>query len=277
MSNPLQRYFRQPAIYIKLPSDGKFYTPQSLEITANREFPVFPMTAMDEISMRTADGLFNGQSVVNVIKSCVPNILDPWQMPEIDMDTVLVAIRIASYGSDMDISTVCPACEAEGSYSVNLHTIMDNFRRPDFESTIVDGDLEFYFKPISYQQRNENSIAQFEDQKLVQAIPEADMPEEEKLKLINQAFYKLGKLSMDSMAESIAAIKADDELVTDQEYIKDFVQNCKSKTYNAIRNHMSEIRKDQQVQPLHITCDECQHQYETPFILDQANFFVLNS
>ena len=106
-NNPLRRFFRQPAVYIKLPSDGNFYPPGTLEMPANGELPVYPMTAMDEITYRTSDALFNGTAIVNVIQSCVPNIIDPWSIPNIDMDTLLVAIRIASYGHSMDYESIC--------------------------------------------------------------------------------------------------------------------------------------------------------------------------
>ena len=116
--NPLSNYFRRPSIYIKLPSEGKFYPPGMLDMPPNEEIPVYPMTAIDEISYRTPDALFNGSAVVNVISSCVPNIKDPWAMPSIDLDTVLSAIRIASYGHTLEIETTCP-----NLFSVLYHSI----------------------------------------------------------------------------------------------------------------------------------------------------------
>ena len=80
-NNPLRQYFRQPAIYVRLPSAGQFYPPGALTIPANGEIPVLPMTAIDEITYRTPDALFNGSAVVSVIQSCVPSIKDAWQMP----------------------------------------------------------------------------------------------------------------------------------------------------------------------------------------------------
>ena len=112
-SNPLSQYFRQPAVFIRLPSLGKFYATGALEPTENNEYPVLPMTTLDEITYRTPDALFNGQAVISVIQSCVPNIKNAWSMPAMDIDTVLIAIRIATYGHEMDINTPCPGCENE--------------------------------------------------------------------------------------------------------------------------------------------------------------------
>jgi hypothetical protein len=60
ISNPLRQYFRQPAIYLRLPTEGKHWPSEALDMPANKELPVLPMTAIDEITYRTPDGLFNG-------------------------------------------------------------------------------------------------------------------------------------------------------------------------------------------------------------------------
>jgi hypothetical protein len=92
MTNPLSQYFRQPSIYIKLPSGGQFYPPGALDMPPNGELPILPMTAVDEITYRTPDALYNGVATVDVIRSCVPNIIDPWCIPVIDVDPLLIAI-----------------------------------------------------------------------------------------------------------------------------------------------------------------------------------------
>ena len=77
-NNPLKQYFRRPSVYMKLPSNGQGYPEGSLEMPENGELPVYPMTAIDEITARTPDALFNGTAVAELITSCVPNIKDPW-------------------------------------------------------------------------------------------------------------------------------------------------------------------------------------------------------
>ena len=99
-SNPLQKYFRQPKLYISLPSKGAFYPIGALEMPENKEVPVYAMTAKDELVFKTPDALLNGQATVEVIKSCIPAIKDPWNIPSIDLDTILVAIRMATYGEN---------------------------------------------------------------------------------------------------------------------------------------------------------------------------------
>ena len=92
--NPLASFMRQPKIYIRLPSQGEFWPAGSLAASETGEYPVYSMTAKDELTMKTPDALLNGQATVDMIKSCVPSIVNPWHMPSIDLDAVLVAIRI---------------------------------------------------------------------------------------------------------------------------------------------------------------------------------------
>jgi len=97
----LSRYIRQPQIYITLPSGGKYWPAGSLEMPINGEIPVLSMSSYDELVLKTPDALMNGQSVVDIIQSCIRNIKDAWAMPVVDLDYCLIAIRIASYGESM--------------------------------------------------------------------------------------------------------------------------------------------------------------------------------
>lgn len=272
-TNPLQRFFRQPAIYIQLPSGGNFYPRGSLEMPENGELPVYPMTAMDEITYRTADALFNGSSLTSVISSCVPHILDPWGIPTVDLDTILIAIRIASYGHEMEIESKCPKCENENLFGLDLRSMVDQLKTPDYTQTVHIGDIEIFFKPLIYKQQNQNTMARFQDQKLMSSMEEIDVSEEEKLQLLNQAFINLGQASLTTLAQSISMIRAGADVVNDEQYITEFLKNSDRKVYNAIRDHVIKIKEESELKPLKLKCQECEHDYESRFTLDMSNFF----
>ena len=272
--NPLAKHFRQPSIYIKLPSNGAFYDESVVDLPHNAELPVYPMTALDEISYRTADALFNGAAVANVIKSCIPAFKDPWQISTADLDTVLIAIRIASYGHDMEFLSKCPKCEEENEFGLDLRQVMDGIRFADYSEPVRLGDMEIHFKPLTYKEQNENNTAQFEDQKMMESLPSTDMPEEEKLTLLQKAFENISFLTLTAIADSISMIKTGDEVVVDQKFIEEYIQNCDSISFEKIRKKIQDIKEVSEIKPLNITCDKCQHNYETPFTLNVANFFA---
>jgi len=78
-TNPLKQFFRQPKIFIKLPSKGIFNNPGTLQGDLDK-MPVFGMTGMDEILMKTPDALLNGESTVRLMQSCCPSITDGWDI-----------------------------------------------------------------------------------------------------------------------------------------------------------------------------------------------------
>ena len=275
--NPLKQYFRQPAIYLRLPSGGQFYPPGALDMPPNQELPVYPMTAIDEITYRTPDALFNGSAVISVIQSCVPNIKDAWVMPASDVDSVLIAIRIASYGHNMDFETTCPKCGHQHEQSCDLRLVMDNLKSPDYSKVLNYGDMQLFFKPLNYKNINENNQAQFDEQKILQMLPDSSIPDADKIQALSNAMKKITEMTVKTLSQSIAAIKTPQVMVNEPEYIQELLQNCDSQLFAKIRDHVTDIRAKSEMQPFDITCPECKNQYKQSLTLDMASFFGLAS
>ena len=89
-NNPLQKHFRQPAVYLRLPAGGRFWDSKALEMPESMEIPIYPMTIKDEITIKTPDALMNGQGVVDVIHSCCPSIKNAWATPSVDLDAIFI-------------------------------------------------------------------------------------------------------------------------------------------------------------------------------------------
>lgn len=278
-ANPLQKYFRQPKVYITLPSQGNFYPEGALNMPETEELPVFPMTAKDELTLKTPDALLNGQATVDVIKSCVPNILDPWKMPSIDLDTILIAIRIATYGEQLDITTKIPGIGDERDYGVDLRKILNKLVTASFTNKVTIGNMNVTIRPLTYEEFTKSSLKTFEEQRIFRLVNDETIPEEEKLAKFNQSFRKLTDLTVDMLAKSVTAIEVDGETVTDLNYIAEFVQNSDKEFFSGIKKHFEEQKKKFQIEPLKIlTTDDEQErgapaEFEVPITFDQANFF----
>ena len=273
-NNPLRQYFRQPAIYIKLPSGGQFYPPGTLTLTETNELPVYPMTAIDEIMYKTPDALFNGQATVNVIQSCIPNITNAWGVPAMDVDTILVAIRIASYGHEMEFGTKCPKCSAESDRALDLRTVMDAMRIPDYNQSIQSGDMEIYFRPMNYKNLNDNNQLQYENQRMLQMLPDTKFEDTEKMNALTAALKKITDITVTALAQSIATVKTPTAMVSEPEYIEDFLKNCDRNLFTQIRDHIIKLKTQAEMQPMKLVCDECSHEYEQSVSLDMSNFFA---
>lgn len=276
-ANPLQQFFRQPAIYIRLPSGGNFWQPGSLDLPQNGELPVFPMTAADEITYRTPDALFNGQAVVEVIQSCVPAIKNAWHIPSVDLNAILIAIRIASYGHEMEIGTTCPSCSTDADFSLDLRSVLDQMRAPDYNNTLRHGDLEIAFHPMSYEQQNASNLEQFESQQMIRSVPDSGLSDQEKIQQMTELMKTVTRLTIRALTASIASVRTPTAMVTDAAHIQEWLENCDRGLFTEVRNHAIKLRTDTELRPMNLTCRNCEHKYEQGMTLDMANFFGLAS
>ncbi len=75
-NNPLSGYFRAPKLYTKLPSGGRFYTDDVVDLSENKEVAVYALTAKDEAILKNPDAVSNEYvSSSVVIDSSAPSTL----------------------------------------------------------------------------------------------------------------------------------------------------------------------------------------------------------
>lgn len=275
--NPLANWFRQPKIYVKLPSKGKFYPQGSLDVSANGEYPVYAMTAKDELLFKTPDALLSGQSTVEVIKSCIPAILDPWQMPSIDLDFALIAIRIATYGDKMEVGAKCPHCEADNSYDVDLNLWFQKFSNFEYDEIINIDPLTIFVRPYSYLQVSKTAIKTLEQQKIFNVINSDELTDEQKIDMFGKSFVKITQLTVDVIADCVAKIVTPNGETSDREQILEFINNCSKDVFDKISKHVGAIKETLELKALNVACQECEKPFDLPVQMDQSDFFAARS
>lgn len=280
-SNPLQKYFRQPKIYIRLPSSGNFYPPGALDKSENGEYAVYSMTAKDEIIIKTPDALLNGQATVDVIQSCIPAIKDAWKMPSLDVDAALVAIRIATYGENLDVNAVVPGLNESKTYEADLRLVLDKLLSATFEPICpVDADLTVHLRPLTYAELTMNSIKTTEEQRLIRIVNDQNLSEEQKLAHFRESFLKLTDVTIGMIAKSVVAVKTPDGLVDDADFIIEFVNNADKDMLKRVIDHLEVQKKKFEIEPFKIVTTEEERSagapetIDVPITLDSSNFFV---
>ena len=272
-NNPLQKHFRQPAVYLRLPAGGKFWDSKALEMPESMEIPIYPMTIKDEITIKTPDALMNGQGVVDVIHSCCPNIKNAWATPSVDMDAIFIAIRIASYGSSMDIDSVCPHCGEENRHAVDLTQLLDRIQPPDYAPVEID-DLTFEFMPQNFKNYNDANLVVYEQQKLIAAITDSTLTDEEKVQQFNTIFPRLTDMNVGNIVNNILAINVNGSRVTERHHVKEFIMNCDRKVFAQIKQTVDAFADSAKIKSLAAQCTACSGTYSQELTFDQANFFV---
>lgn len=273
--NPLAMHFRNPAIYVKLPSNGNFWKENAVEIPINKELPVLPMTARDEISIRTPDALMNGSGVVDVIRSCVPNISDPWSIPSVDLDSILIAIRIATYGNGMDVDSKCPSCKEENTHEADLGYVIANIQMPNYDVPLDIDGLKIYLRPRTYQELTSGDVASFEERQLMRSLEiDQELSDEERIEKFNQRLQRLVELNYDILTQSIEKIVTpSNDVVNEKEFIREFLANTSNKNIHMVRDRLGELNSQNAIKPVHVCCEHCQTQYDVELKFDYSSFF----
>ena len=283
-NNPLAKFFRKPSIYATLPSKGLFYPPGSIELPETGELAVYPMTAKDEMAMNTPDSLMNGQSTVDVIKSCVPGIKDPWQMPVIDLDSVMIAIRTATYGEMLEVTVTVPRVNQQMTYSLDLRTVVDQMDKHEFDPIVhVSQDLKFRVRPTTYRQLTNLQLKTYEQQRLVSQLSDSKLTPQQRQSELTKVFNNMTNLTLDNMKDTIIEVMAEGQTITDRSYINELVDNMDSPTAKIIQDHLAKYNGLGKVKnftvstPGDLVEKGAPAQFEVPLTLDNSNFFVSRS
>jgi len=269
--NPLQQHFRQPKIYIGLPSQGVYNKPGVLTGDVSK-MPIFGMTGMDEIILKTPDSLLTGESTVKVMQSCCPNIVDAWDVSMLDSDLILTAIRIATYGNAVDVNHTCPKCNTQNEYSLDLSRLIEHYTNCTFENTIETQDLTIKIRPLNYKQSSEFKIKNF---KLQQKLTQTDFIEDkdQQQKIINEIFKELSEIQTEIYIASVDSVQTGNTVVTEQEYIAEWLRNCDKTIFDTIKAQIDKNQIKWAMPTFPTKCQNCGADNNISLDLDQSNFF----
>lgn len=275
-TNPLFKHFRQPVVYLKLPSGGSFWPDGSLDLPLNGELGILAMSTKDEIILKTPDALLNGQGVVDVIQSCCPSIKDAWQTPSIDVDALIIAIRIASYGNEMEFTSECPHCKNENEYNIDLSKVLAGITAPDYSKKLEIDNLKIKLKPQPYFSSNHSNKLLFEERQLIRTLAHMENNAEDIKPIFNQQLSRIIDLNMLLYVNSTDYIELEDNtIVHNSEYIRDFYTNCNSEITRKLKEHLDSMADIANIKPVDVICnnEECKKPFSINITYDYASFF----
>lgn len=131
--NPLLDKIQMPGETFALPSGGLFYAEGVLDPSVkDAEVHVHPMTAIDEIILKTPDLLFSGEAIKQVFGRCVPQIMNTGALLSKDVDFLLVCLRKVSYGNTMTVTYVHNCENAKRhSYQIDITQFIKQAKKLD--------------------------------------------------------------------------------------------------------------------------------------------------
>jgi hypothetical protein len=269
--NPLQQFFRQPKIYVKMPSKGIYNKPGTFQGDPSN-MPVYGMTGMDEIILKTPDALLTGESTVKVVESCCPSIKNGWEMSILDINMIFAAIRIATFGNTMTVTNTCDGCGEENEYELDLSRIIEHFSAFNYENKVVLKDMVITTQPLSYKQSTEFNLKNFKLQQRVRQTEDIKDETEQQL-TINKLFQELSQVQNELYKACVESIEVNNQVVTESVFIHEFLDNCEKHIFDSIKEHIEKNRESWKSPTFPAACEACSKEVNLFLELDQSNFF----
>jgi len=277
-SNPLRQFYRTEKLWISLPSDGNFYD-DVLELNSNNEIGIFSMTAADEVLFKNPDALLSGDAIKRTIQSCVPGIKKVEALLSNDVDTLIVAIRHASFGDSLDVVSACPECGVESTFSLPIEETLSSADKLDKEYPInLDSGVTVFIKPHTFA---DNLIAiskSFEQNNIIKNVENPSFDENQKIKMLGQSIDTLAKMNFDLVGNCVMRVYKDDGEdgidVTNVKHIKEFIKNIGRGDIKKIQNKLEEINNIGINKEFEATCEKCEYTWNVPIDFNPTTFFT---
>lgn len=272
--SPLKKYRRQPKLFINLPSNGKWYNESIVSNGVVSDLAVYSMTASDEILFKTPDALVNGEATASNIRSCVPSILNPMKLRVLDIDTLLLGIRMATYGETMTVHKNCTRCGEDNAYEINLRNYLDFFHTLEYKDRVQIDDFIFNLRPLTYEEWTDIQKTSVAYQRAVSQESANIKDETEKEKFVQSIVQKINELTVMTLFRQIESVEVDGQKESNTNEIIEFMNENDVKYFTKIKEVIEHNTTVWQVPTEDVTCEKCKHESKLKVSLDASDFFA---
>jgi hypothetical protein len=133
---------------ISLPSEGFFY---DNELSCGK-IQIYPFTAHEE-DILSENSSNDYELIDQILKSMIVNDVNIDDLLAVDVDAILLAQRIISYGTSYDVKITCPHCSDENDYSLDLKKITSVDKIYNFSNIIQFENYSIEVVPETWEMR----------------------------------------------------------------------------------------------------------------------------
>lgn len=309
----LQSALRNVALTTKLPCDSSWYSSDIIEYGLNNEVEIYPMTHSDEILMHNPDALFSNNAVSKIITSCCPNIKNVGKLLNPDIEPLLLAIKIASIGDEIEIYNVCPQCFEtynKASDEEKAKLLEDKKVNIEPQTFIFDArhcletmsplqnnlyvnitdKVKVNLKPLTLAESTEYELNDFNIKNTIQHYIMDSKEYEENAKMFsdienwkknreknedfNELLIKLDEIVKKMIKTSIKSIEYNGEILTSDEDFDDLLHYVNSDKFELIKSSVDEANKSRLNKKIHCQCKYCGYEWDDENVnFNFSNFF----
>ena len=274
MNNPLLDFYREKEIYVTLPTQGKWYKNKP-KLTDDGEIGIMPMTMKDEMLLNIPDSLYNGESLYEIFKSIVPDIIDPYEISIPDVDVLLLASKAVSNGPELPIDARCPHCQTLTSYSISLTKILSKVKKVELDTEVEVKKLKIKMRPNTLASVTASSMQSIESARYILKMKKDDP--EQNHDMIKRSLETATAAGIGVLADAIESIELPNgTIVTDFDQILDWVKNSDASTISVLKKLSVKMNDSGIEKTFSFTCgdEECNKEFTAPVEFNPAFFFT---
>ena len=248
-SNPLQSFFRKSKFQLTLPSGGKWWPKDAIQLNTNGTVDIMSMTATDDVKFKASESSVSGVSTYDLIKSCVPNIKMPEFVPSVDLDVLLLSIRRATYGDELTINAPVPNTKLSRAIKLNISTLLSDYAKDvewDEDLTIVnENNEELKVKIVPNDAKSLFALTKTisKQNQIALKIAEGIDSDDEKMESLNGTIKSLSEVKLSSVVDCVTELAMGDYHTSDVTEIINVLKNLDVEYFNALQAHLTAQRE----------------------------------
>ena len=277
MTKTLQDFYRHKEIYIKLPTEGKWYTSQT-NLNDQNEIGIRPLSFKDEMLLSIPDSIYNGQSLFEILKSILPDMENPYEILMPDVDVVLLASRINSNEGELSAEATCTHCGTQEQYNIKIVNVLNQIKVINPIELELDNGLIISFKPNSLRSVTTNQIKITEMSSILSTFNKDD-DKETQHKLVSESLEKTAAANLVLIADTIEyVLLPSGDKITDLQAILDWISNSDSNTVKKLQNMSNQINQNGLNKNFKFECsnEQCGKEFTSPVEFNPTFFFTNN-
>jgi len=273
MSNPLVDELYEmgaiPSVEIALPTMAAFY-PKDKVLKKDADpanISIGPLSMLEESAILDPMLLISGRAITRLINHIAVQVDNPQELCEVDVQAMLIACRMASYGNELVLEHVCPHCENTNTIQIDLSEHIQRFS-PYTTEELNEFNIEtsigqiVSLKPISYEDAVNLTISSIKtniDAEEFENISDKEMLSTKYIEAYKKQFEKVLSTNVDAMTSTIYYVTTKSgKKVTDRSKIQEWIATLPPVDINLITERVKKINEDiQERSKLELTCQSC--------------------
>jgi len=260
--NPLLERVKMPGETHRLPSRGLFYTNGELSSDViDGEIHIHPMVAQDEITLSSADKLYSGVAIVNVISRCIPQILKPELLLSQDVDFILLCLRKISYGAILSFTKQHIGCPTIKKINDEREEDMDEVLTPTHTYDVNVSNLIAATKEIDPTTLNVKFRYELDNGQIVKMNPLVFRDQVKMMQYTTTDEENFSDMTdeekANSLMQQLVFLIASVDGITDKDMIKEWLINITPKMVRDLTNVITDLSEWGTNTQTTIKCTDC--------------------